>query len=656
MFRHIAYLGHWWMVGLALSLGLGACSSSEDSNNNTDDTMTTSESRPPIIPLEDFFKNPERSGYALSPNGAYLAYLAPYENRKNIFVQKVGSGEPQRITNVTDRDLSGYFWASDDRLVYVRDFGGDENFHLFSVTLDGKDEKDLTPFDNVRAQIIDDLEDDADHMIVGLNKRNPQVFDPYRLNINTGELTLLAENPGNISSWMTDHAGKLRIASATDDVNTSLLYRDTEEEDFKVIMTTSFKETVEPMFFDFDNGTTVYAASNKGRDKVAIVKMDVSTGEELETIYEHADVDVSYLSYSKKRKVPTTIYYTTWKSQYHFLDEVAKEIYSYLGEQLPDVEVAITSSNRNEDQFIVRTYSDRSLGAYYFFDKNKKELTHLADVSPWLDPSQLSEMKPIKYQSRDGLTIHGYLTLPKGVDAKNLPVVINPHGGPWARDAWGFNPEVQFLTNRGYAVLQINFRGSTGYGREFWEASFGQWGLKMQDDITDGVQWLIDQGIADSKRIAIYGGSYGGYATLAGITFTPDLYACAIDYVGVSNLFTFMETIPPYWELYRQMLYEMVGDPEDPADKKRLEATSPVFHVDKIKVPLLIAQGAKDPRVAQAESDQMVEALNERGIPVEYLLKENEGHGFRNEENRFEFYGAMERFLNQHLQGGVFAE
>ncbi len=258
-------------------------------------------------------------------------------------------------------------------------------------------------------------------------------------------------------------------------------------------------------------------------------------------------------------------------------------------------------------------------------------------------------MKPIQYQSRDGMTIHGYLTLPKGAEAKNLPVVINPHGGPWARDQWGFNPEIQFLANRGYAVLQMNFRGSTGYGRAFWEASFGEWGLKMQDDVSDGVQWLIDQGIADPKRIAIYGGSYGGYTTLAGITFTPELYACAIDYVGVSNLFTFMETIPPYWELYRQMLYEMVGDPDDPTDKTRLEATSPVFHVDKIKAPLLIAQGAKDPRVNQAESDQMVAALEAKGIPVEYLLKENEGHGFRNEENRFEFYGAMERFLNQHL-------
>ncbi|MFK7795966.1 MAG: prolyl oligopeptidase family serine peptidase [Aureispira sp.] len=607
----------------------------------------------PHIPLEDFFKNPKKSAYALSPDGQYLAYLAPYKNRKNIFVQKIGSETSQRVTSVTDRDLSGFFWGNNDRLLYVRDFGGDENFHLFSVTKDGEDEKDLTPFENVRAEIIDALPEDENHLIVGTNQRNPQIYDPYRLNINTGNLTLLAKNPGNISSWITDHDGKLRAATATDGVNTSILYRATEEEEFQSVLTTSFKETVYPLYFDFDNSETVYALSNLGRDKVAIVKMNIRTAEELELIYEHPEVDLTYLSYSRKRKVPTTITYTTWKRQHHFLDKKVESLYARMRKDLGDYEIAITSTNEEEDKFIVRTYSDRSLGAYYFYEAATDTLQHIADVSGWLQEEQLAEMKPIQYSTRDGLTIHGYLTLPKGVEAKNLPVVVNPHGGPWARDSWGFNPEIQFLANRGYAVLQMNFRGSTGYGRKFLEASYKQWGLTMQDDITDGVQWLIDQGIADSKRIAIYGGSYGGYATLSGITKTPDLYACAIDYVGVSNLFTFMQTIPPYWELYREMLYEMVGDPNNEADSIQMRANSPVFHVDKIKVPLLIAQGAKDPRVNQDESDQMVEALQQRGIDVEYLLKENEGHGFRNEENRFEFYHAMERFLEQHMAVAV---
>ena len=317
-----------------------------------------------------------------------------------------------------------------------------------------------------------------------------------------------------------------------------------------------------------------------------------------------------------------------------------------------NVKITITDLNKNEDKFIVRTYSDRDLGAYYIYDSIQKKLTKLAELSPWLNPEKMAEMKPIKYRSRDGLVIHGYLTLPaslKGKRPKNLPVVVNPHGGPWARDEWGFNPEVQFLANRGYAVLQMNYRGSTGYGKKFWEASFKQWGLKMQDDISDGVNWLIKQGIADPKRIAIYGGSYGGYATLAGLTFTPDLYACGIDYVGVSNLFTFIKSIPPYWKPYLDMFSEMVGDPA--RDKELFEKTSPLYHADKIKVPLLIAQGAKDPRVNINESNQMVDALRKRGINVPYLVKDDEGHGFRNEENRFEFYEAMENFITQCLGG-----
>lgn len=630
-----------FIVLTGILYSLHACFTPEPTNIN--------KNMKPIIPLEDFFRNPEKTAYKLSPNGEYLAFLAPYKDRKNIFVQKVGEQSTKQITKVLDRDLSGFFWANNDRLIYVRDFDGDENFHLFSVTINGEDEKDLTPFKDVRVNVIDDLENDTEHMIIGMNKRIPQVFDPYRINISTGELTVLAENPGNISSWMTDHNGQLRIASATDGVNTSLLYRKTEADTFKTIITTNFKETVYPMYFDFDNGETVYALSNVGRDKTAVVKINIATGEELELIFEHPEVDVSYMSYSRQRKVPTTISYVTWKRQHKFVDQQVEDLYTRLEKDLGKYEVVISSTNKTEDKFVIRTYSDRSLGAYYFYDKTADKLEKIIDVSAWLKEDELAEMKPIQYQSRDGLTIHGYLTLPKNVPAKNLPVIVNPHGGPWARDAWTFNPEVQFLANRGYAVLQMNFRGSTGYGRAFWEASFKEWGLKMQDDVTDGVAWLVDQGIADSSRIAIYGGSYGGYCTLAGITFTPDLYACAIDYVGVSNLFTFMETIPPYWELYLKMLHEMVGDPSDSIDNARLKATSPVFHVDKIKAPLLIAQGAKDPRVNQDESDQMVAALKEKGVAVEYILKENEGHGFHNQENRFEFYSKMENFLEEHL-------
>ena len=601
----------------------------------------------PQIPLRDFFKNPEKSGFDLSPNGEYLAFLAPYQNRMNLHIQKVGSEEVTRITQVTERDIAGYFWADDEQLVYLQDHGGDENFYLTVVNRNGEGERALTDIENVRTQIIDDLEDIPNEMIIALNQRNPEVFDPYRLNIATGERQMIAENPGNIVGWMTDHAGALRIAMTTDGVNTTLLYRGKEEDDFQPLITTNFKESVSPLFFTFDN-KNFYAASNLGRDKSAIVQIDTRTGEEIEKLFEHPEVDVSHLSYSRKRKVLTGIAYTTWKTERKFLDETTEALYNRLKRDLGEYEISITSHNKAEDIFIVRTHSDRSLGAYYLYDQKRDTLEKIIEVSPWLEEEHMAEMKPIQYSSRDGLTIHGYLTLPVGVEPKGLPVVVNPHGGPWARDRWGFNPEIQFLANRGYGVLQTNFRGSTGYGRAFWEASFRQWGLSMQDDITDGVQYLINAGIAHPDHVAIYGGSYGGYATLAGLTFTPDLYACGVDYVGVSNLFTFLQTIPPYWKPMLEMMYEMVGHPEEL--KAQLEATSPALQAEKIKAPLLIAQGAKDPRVNKAESDQMVEALRKREVEVEYLVKENEGHGFRNEENRFEFYETMERFLKEYLK------
>ena len=309
--------------------------------------------------------------------------------------------------------------------------------------------------------------------------------------------------------------------------------------------------------------------------------------------------------------------------------------------------MSLASIDKAELQYIVRVYSDRSLGSYYLYNSSTKALTQLAELSPWLDANALAPMRPVTYQSRDGLAINGYLTLPKGHTGGPLPVVINPHGGPWARDVWGFNPEVQFLANRGYAVFQMNFRGSTGYGRKFWESSFKEWGRSMQNDISDGVKWLVQQGAANPKKLAIFGGSYGGYAVLAGLAFTPELYACGVDYVGVSNLFTFMNTIPPYWKPFLAMMHEMVGNPEK--DATLLRAASPVFHVSQIRAPLFVAQGAKDPRVNIEESNQIVEALRKRDVKVEYLVKDNEGHGFHNEENRFEFYEKMEAFLNRCL-------
>jgi dipeptidyl aminopeptidase/acylaminoacyl peptidase len=510
------------------------------------------------------------------------------------------------------------------------------------------DVKDLTPFPKVRSDLIDDLEEVSDtDVLITLNKRNPEIFDAYRINVQTGEMKMVAENPGKVDRWITDHAGVIRAATQTDGVNSSLLTRSDEKAPFKTVLTTNFREAVNPQFYTFDN-KNLYAVSNIGRDKAAVVTIDPTNGKELEKLYENPEVDIDALVYSKKRKVVAFAVYNTAKIERKFFDAQSEAMFKTLAEKLPGYEVDVSAHDKAEEKFIVVASNDRTPGTRNLFDLKSGSLTKLVEVAPWLKETELAPMKPIQYQSRDGLTINGYLTLPLGREAKNLPVVINPHGGPWARDTWGFNPEVQFLANRGYAVLQMNFRGSTGYGRKFWEASFKQWGQKMQDDITDGVQWLIKQGIADPKRIAIYGGSYGGYATLAGVTFTPDLYAAAVDYVGVANMFTFLKTIPPYWKPFLDMFHEMVGDPEK--DKEMMTKVSPVMHADKIKTPLFVAQGAHDPRVNKAESDQMVEALKKRGVDVEYMVKDNEGHGFHNEENRFDFYEAMEKFLGKHLQ------
>ena len=604
----------------------------------------------PIIPMKDFFRNPQQIGFSLSPDGTRWAFLQSWQDRLNIHVQKIGESKITRITDSTVRDITGYLWANNSRIVYAQDDAGDENFKLYAVNIDGTNRKTLTPFEEVKVGLINDLEETPEEVLITMNHRDKRIFDVYRTNIYSGEMEMIAENPGNVVGWLTDHAGKLRIAVTSDGVNQSLLYREEETEPFRVVRTMSFKDTLAPLFFTFDN-QYLYVTSNIDRDKQAIYKYDVAHNEFLEEIYSHPEVDVASLLKSRKQKKITGVSYFTDMRQYQFFDEERKALQEELEERLPGYEVVIADRSKDETKMVIVTYSDKVLEAYYFYDLNTGEFRKMVEISPWLDESIMTDMKPIQYTSQDGLTIHGYLTLPKGLSAKNLPVVINPHGGPWARDYWGYNPEVQFLTNRGYAVLQMNFRGSTGYGKEFWELGFKQWGRKMQDDITDGVRWLIEEGIADPDRIGIYGGSYGGYATLAGLAFTPDLYACGVDYVGISNILSWFQAIPPYWEPLRAMFYEMVGHPEK--ETELLKSASPLFHVEKIKVPVFIAQGANDPRVPKAESDQMVEALMERGIEVSYMVKENEGHGFVNEENRFDFYRAMEQFLGEYLGGRV---
>lgn len=633
------YMSVLFLTAISLSF-ISSCSLTEK--------RTSSQASNKEIPLRDFFKNPIARSFQISPDGSKIAVLKPYKNRMNVFVSDFGKQNWKRMTSYQDRGVWLSGWKGNNTLLFTRDFGGNENFHVFSINLETKEIKDLTPGEKVRANIADMLEDVSDtHIYISSNKRDERIFDIYEVNVTTGDSKILLENPGKYTSWVIDHVGQIRIAVETDGVNNTYFYRENNKEPFKKVITYDFKTSVNPVIFDSEN-KNVYTISNAQSDKVQLVLINPKNFKVIKKIFENKDYDLSDVYYSDKYKELISVGYFDWKHQQHFFNDFYKTVHEDLQKKISGKEIYLTSNNKNEDLFIVYAGSDRSRGMYYTYDTKTKDLKLLLDPSPWIKESEMAQMKPIKYKSRDGLTIEGYLTLPPGKEtAENLPLIVNPHGGPWHRDVWGYNPEVQFLANRGYAVLQMNFRGSTGYGKKFWESSFKQWGLKMQDDVTDGVNWAVEQKIADKDRVCIYGGSYGGYATLAGVTFTPDLYKCGVDYVGVSNLFTFQETIPPYWEPMKKMLYEMVGHPEK--DKALLQKASPVFHVDKIKAALFVAQGANDPRVKKAESDQIVDALKKKGIDVPYMVKEDEGHGFHNEENKFEFYGKMEAFLDKHL-------
>ncbi|SME90221.1 S9 family peptidase [Desulfovibrio gilichinskyi] len=635
-----------FIVVTTLLISLAACAKTQVEVRSKGEVSGGRVDKTELIPLRDFFKNPAASAFSISPDGSKVAWKSPWKERMNIFVKDLSSGKETRITASTARDISGYYWIGNEHIIYGQDLGGDENFHTYSAPVDGSGSVDLTPFENTRTDLIDDLENDNEHVLITMNKRDPRFFDVFKLNVITGELELVAENPGNITGWMTDNAGNLRIAIASQSGKNIILYRKNIQDKFTPLKTLDFRTTFSPLFFDFDNNK-IYVTTNIGRDKAAVYLYNPESDNLEQLVFEHPDVDAETLIRSKKRKIITGAGYYSDKPHYVFFDDQREEIQNDLESKLPGYSVVVTGISKDETKMIIRTYSDRSLGAGYIYDVPNKKLEKVADVSPWINESQMAETKPITFTARDGLTIHGYLSLPVGISPVNLPLVLNPHGGPWSRNYWGFNPETQFLNNRGIAVLQVNYRGSTGYGKEFWEKGFKQWGLAMQDDLTDAVKWAVNQGIADPKKIAIYGASYGGYATLAGLTFTPDLYSCGIDYVGPSNLFTLLNSLPPYWEAERDRFYTMVGDPI--RDKKLLTKVSPVFHVDQITAPLFVAQGANDPRVKKAESDQIVDALKKRGVAVEYMVKDNEGHGFMNQENRFEFYEAMEKFLDKHL-------
>ena len=598
------------------------------------------------IPLRDLFRNPERDSFQISPDGRTLAFLGPYRGKRNLFVQAVAGGPPTRLTSETRRDIVDYFWKG-DQLLYYRDLAGEENYHLFAIGRAGGQARDLTPFPKARILPIDTRTSDDRAVLMGINRRDPSVFDAYHIDVVTRKLTLVARNPGTVTSWLADHAGRVRVGVSSDGVTSKLLYRDDDRGPFRTLVSTDFRERLQPLLFTFDD-RKLYVTSNVGRDLAALVIFDPATAKEERVVFSHPEADVQNVEVSERRRMITAATFQTARDERKYLDAEDEALHARLVRALPGYEIDVVSASRDETLHVVLASSDRNPGTFYLYDRTKDALTRLAELAPWLPEARLAPTKPLAFPARDGLPLHGYLTVPLSKTGP-LPAVVMVHGGPWdQRDSWGWNPETQWLASRGYAVLQVNFRGSSSYGRKFWEASFKQFGRAMQDDISDGVKHVIASGMVDPKRICIYGGSWGGYATLAGLTFTPELYACGVEICGMSNLVTWSKTAPVYALPYLEMMHVMVGDPDK--DRSLLEAVSPALHADRIRAPLFVAQGRNDPRVKIGESDRMVAALRKRGLEVDYMVKDDEGHGFASEENKLDFYAAMEQFLAKHLR------
>jgi dipeptidyl aminopeptidase/acylaminoacyl peptidase len=609
-----------------------------------------------LIPLSVLFGNPERVRPTISPDGTQLAWIAPHEGVLNVWLAPVSIADgidlaaARVITDDTDRGIRQFLWAHDGRhLLYVRDTGGDENWRLYDVDIQTMARRDLTPFDGAQTQLIGLEREFPDEVLIGLNRDNPQLHDVYRVNLKTGELAKEEENPGFIG-WIADAhlvvRGAIRPAP---DGGFDLLVRDGPGSDWQELLSVPVDDaiTTDVVAFSAD-GRSLLITSSAGAQTARLVRLDVATGA-AEILTEDPEADVSDVRIHPDTREPQIVTLLKARSQYVVLDEsVAEDLAAIRAIHSGDASLA--GADDADAIWLVGFTNDTGPIPYYAYDRATKTARFLFEHQPELSRYELARMEPFSFQSRDGLTVHGYLTFPAG-RRESLPTVLNVHGGPWARDTWGFNPEAQWLANRGYLCVQVNFRGSTGYGKDFVNAGDRAWGAEMQNDISDAVAHVISQGWADPARVAIYGGSYGGYAALAGAAFTPDLYCCAVDIVGPSNLITLIESVPPYWAPMIAMYHQRVGDPEKDADF--LWSRSPLSRAEAIRIPLLIAQGANDPRVKQAEAEQIVAALSKAGIEHEYLLFPDEGHGFAKPENRLRFYAEADRFLARYLGGAA---
>ena len=606
----------------------------------------------PLIPRQILFGNPVKASPRISPDGVRLAYLAPSaENVLNVWVRTIGKTDDIQVTDDTHRGIRIHFWAEDGKhLFYMQDLNGDENFHVYSVDIESKVVRDLTPFQGIRAEGVMLDKKYPDQMLVGINLRDRRVFDMYRVDLNSGAITLDTENPGDVLGWVTDPDFQIRAAQAQnpEDASTILRVRDSRSAPWRTLLILPFGDNGGIDDFSAD-GKSLYVETSVGADTMRLVRVDSASGKELETIAKDPRVDVGGVIIHPDTRQVQAVGFNYLKNEWRVLDQTIKADFDILA-KIGRGEFYLSGRDRADKIWLVTYQVDDGPVAWYAYNRESKKPELLFVNQPDLAKYKLAKMEPVVIKVRDGFKLVSYLTLPAGSPGKKLPLVLNVHGGPWGRDGWGYDPEAQWFANRGYATLQVNFRGSTGFGKKFLHAGDKQWGVgTMQHDLTDAVKWAIAKGIADPKKICIYGGSYGGYATLAGLVFTPELYACGVDIVGPSNIKTLFQSIPPYWAPFKKQFVLQVGDVEN--NEALNKKISPLFHASNIRVPLIVGQGANDPRVNIREATQMVEAMRAKGLPVTYIVYTDEGHGFARPDNRLDFYGRVDEFLAKHLGG-----
>ncbi|WP_437921812.1 prolyl oligopeptidase family serine peptidase [Sphingobacterium sp. LRF_L2] len=624
-----------WCFVVCLFMGLMSCGKQQDVNK--------------LIPIEDFFIKPEKSNFRLSPDGKKIAYLGVDDHCRNIFVLDLqDKSKSKQLTYQSDMNVQYFFWASDSAIVYANSHSPGDSLRVFAISIRTEKSIALLPPKKAKLRWLNPQTLYGNYLLASLNDRDSTVFDLYRIFLDGTAPQLVSQNPGNVSNWFPSPDGKVRLAVTSDSVQESILYRADESSTFNRVTITDYQTLIQPLGFVKNATNLVYALSNHERDKLALVEYDISTGKEERLLYSNSQVDIEPFGYSDNLREMVFSQYTLDRPEKLFFNKDFQHDFEKLSALFKDQSIDILDTDTSLHQWIVKIYTDVNAGGVYHYDAVKGKTNLLSDINPNLSTYTLSHKEPINFQSRDGLTLHGYLTYPQGKTREELPVVVLVHDGPNRRETADFDAEVQFLANRGYLVFQLNYRGSAGYGKKFWAAGFKEWGGKIQSDIIDGVTWLIHQGIVDKKRVAIMGTGFGGYSALHAATYNSSFYRCAISMSGYTNLFTYFKEIPPHQKQYVRLFYNIIGNPNK--EYELFKAISPVFHADRVKIPVLFAQGGSDRYSSLTDANQFVQKLKNNNVPIKYIYREDEGRRFKSEENIVSYYQEVEAFLQKYLQ------